>query len=256
MVVPSAQIWHQIYRGFIEAVNAQRPVIFTDDATVCDGIMTVTAVQFPPATTCIDSGQLEDDLFNDVDLIFAAGRLKVGRRLVGSLSSINLLIPMKDWKAALNASALQLDSRLYLYDWSNKDKNAAKLYEAYGTLGGHIRVTSIGTWNQTLGVTFKEQNFWERRSDLGGVPLRCAVKPYSVLNTVDGSGYMEDLLIQLKRAANFTVRMVASPDGHWGGLEADGKTWNGLVGMAARSDVDLVYSTMTRKACWFSVDPN
>lgn len=44
---------------------------------------------------------------------------------------------------------------------------------------------------------------------------------------------------------NFTNAMTPSVDGKWGNLEADNVTWNGLIGMLARREVDVAASSLT-----------
>ncbi|TRY76579.1 hypothetical protein TCAL_10143 [Tigriopus californicus] len=51
-------------------------------------------------------------------------------------------------------------------------------------------------------------------------------------------GIMWDVLLQLSRSMNFTFSIIRPPDGKWGVLEANG-SWNGMVGMVSRKEVDF-----------------
>ncbi len=48
-----------------------------------------------------------------------------------------------------------------------------------------------------------------------------------------------DILRGLQKTMNFTLEIKITPDGRWGALEADGKTWNGVLGALERDEVDM-----------------
>ena len=48
----------------------------------------------------------------------------------------------------------------------------------------------------------------------------------------------------MKRAMNFTVKVVKPPDLKWGGKDADGQ-WFGIIGMLHRGDADLSASALS-----------
>lgn len=58
------------------------------------------------------------------------------------------------------------------------------------------------------------------------------------LTSVSYGGIMWDVLLQLSRSMNFTFSIIRPPDGKWGILEANG-SWNGMVGMVSRQEVDF-----------------
>ena len=58
-------------------------------------------------------------------------------------------------------------------------------------------------------------------------------------------GLFPEVLQLLMEKLNFSVTIVPSKDGKYGGLEEDKKTWNGLIGMLAEGEIDLSATDLT-----------
>ena len=43
---------------------------------------------------------------------------------------------------------------------------------------------------------------------------------------------------------NFTYTLTKAPDGKWGNIQPDG-SWNGMVGMLAKQDIDIVTAVLS-----------
>ena len=120
--------------------------------------------------------------------------------------------------------------------------------------GGPLIEQNIGTWRQDEGLMVQEPDMWQRRSNLHGSVIRFTSIHYPVLNTefiydendniIDAKGFLIDMLNMLKRSCNFTSTILYSTDDKFGGENDDG-SWNGMVGMVARDEADVILSTLT-----------
>jgi ABC-type amino acid transport substrate-binding protein len=162
-------------------------------------------------------------------------------------SKVITVVP-NTWKTNLT---LQLNSQLVLYEQAEMGFN---LYEIYAIKNGPTIQHQIGTWNMDCGISIKIHNMWKRRSDLLGLNLRCTTVPYPVLTILSydvsgqltgSTGYYQEILHYLERKLNFTAIVNLSTDGKFGGLNKDGKTWNGMVGMLMRGETDLITASLT-----------
>ncbi len=63
--------------------------------------------------------------------------------------------------------------------------------------------------------------------------------------------YLAEVWNELQTITGFTYSVVESIDGQWGTLNEDGETFNGVVGMAERGEIDVgiasFYATFDRK---------
>ncbi len=150
---------------------------------------------------------------------------------------------------------LRLDSQVYFYD--RLANGSIAIYEIYSIKSGpHIR-RLIGVWSPEAGIAVFEPNIWVRRQDLMGVEIMNSVLPWSVFlqykldskgNIVEYRGMFRDSMDRLVAKLNFTQVLVRPPDGKWGSLAADGKTWNGIVKMLidGKADISAGGLTLTR----------
>ncbi len=51
-------------------------------------------------------------------------------------------------------------------------------------------------------------------------------------------GMFAEVFENLKSIMNFTYELTKPPDGVWGAIQPDG-TWNGMVGMLSRGEIDI-----------------
>ena len=58
-------------------------------------------------------------------------------------------------------------------------------------------------------------------------------------NLIDGQGMFVELIGIVSEAMNFTIDYYTPPDGRFGGRDPDG-SWNGMVGMLVRKEVDVL----------------
>ncbi len=57
------------------------------------------------------------------------------------------------------------------------------------------------------------------------------------------SGYLADVWRELQKILGFQYSVVRSVDEKWGALKDDGKTFNGMVGMIQRDEIDVAISS-------------
>ena len=159
------------------------------------------------------------------------------------------LVPMQtDWSYL----RLRLDSLLFSFEFVG---DLVILYEIYSIKSGPPIVRELGTWNPNTGLYIPEPKMWQRRSDLMGVDIRNGLKTWTVFNqlgfdaggkVVSNKGMFADLMDKLSKRLNFTQVMLEPSDGKWGGLEPDGKTWNGLIKMLIDDKIDISTSGLTQ----------
>ena len=164
-------------------------------------------------------------------------------------SKIQFLVPKQSDFSALR---LRLDSRFYCFEESG---NGFDLYEIYSIKDGKQITGLMGNWTAEHGLSHIEPRIWQRRSNLMGTILRHALLPWSTFNNLepDGNGgivntggVFAETMEQLEKRLNFSQVILKPEDGKAGGLEPDGKTWNGLVGMLIRDEADISAAGLTQ----------
>lgn len=143
---------------------------------------------------------------------------------------------------------LRLDSRVVLYNATGAD--GYNIYESYAVNGGDPITTKIMEWMP--GVKKNEDvkvldNILEKRSNLNGVTIRYSWfhNPPFVRFNRDGSGkvvgysgFYVDLFNELQHQLQFTAEYVPpKPKEKWGAKTKNG-SWNGMVGMLIRDEID------------------
>ena len=53
------------------------------------------------------------------------------------------------------------------------------------------------------------------------------------------TGMLAEVFDNLQQIMNFTYSLTKPPDGQWGAIQEDNTTWNGMVGMLTRNEVDI-----------------
>ncbi len=180
--------------------------------------------------------------YGDVDMIAVLGNWSTSEDTMNSLAKEKfLLIP---WSNQFKSGkSLRLDSKLYLYR-TKSPAGHTEVFERYSVQGGEPITQRMGTWTPLSGLHVP-QNIWWRRADLRGAHLLNGLREWGIINRFPpiGSGLNDtirvrkavgifaDIVLYLSKELNFSVTNVPPNDGQWGGLEADGVTWNGLIKM-------------------------
>ncbi len=147
-------------------------------------------------------------------------------------------------------SQLYLDSNVYTF--KSQGNSSVELYEHYAIKHRrHVR-QKVAQWSITDGYQWlADPNRNVRRSNLENATLVAAIKEFGNYVILDGNlstslprGFFIDILEPLAKRLNFTIDYVDSVDGHWGTLEESG-VWNGLVGMLARGEADIVAAALS-----------
>ncbi|XP_076446405.1 glutamate receptor 4-like [Babylonia areolata] len=128
---------------------------------------------------------------------------------------------------------------------------AQHVFDEYGRLRtDHYDITvvttegkeSAGHWNHSTGLSLKpaatqlfSQDFFANTTLIVGTE---EAKPFVFLENGTWKGFCIDMLEELSLRMGFKYVIKRSVDNLWGGTNADG-TWNGLVGMAARREIDM-----------------
>ena len=192
----------------------------------------------------------------------------IGRELLPVLTNIDSLdffkkdiISMLDYQLLSVHLKWRLDFKVFFYHVISAEE--VILTEKYAVKGGHPIHKEFGSWAQETGfrnsipTESKGQKFSlpDLRSDLLGATLTNAAMEYprevyfvrdNKGNIIDSTGYLQEILQALQKTLNFTVLTITPADGKYGALEADNKTWNGLIGLLDRKDADIVTSPMAR----------
>ena len=173
-------------------------------------------------------------------------------------------------------SYLPINSNVVLFNGSLED-GYLDLFDAYHPFSGsELRSQLWGVWSCDDGEVMIPRDRWHLRRDLTGVVFRTAANedpPFvktisdSGDDTMHPPGYVRssseslkkiflgpslygDIWSSLQSITNFSYSMVYSVDGSWGSLNDDG-SWNGVVGMMERDEVDVgvtsLFATRQRK---------
>ena len=159
------------------------------------------------------------------------------------------LLSESDFDARMTLS-LRLDTQLYLYASTGKSTILKEIY----AVNGESITSHIGTWHQDAGLSVPVPNIWERRNNLKGMALRVATISFPILHELhydesgehilQSGGFFLEVLNILAAKLNFTLKIIPSVDGKWGGMDSNG-TWNGLMGMLIRREADIVAAALT-----------
>ena len=160
------------------------------------------------------------------------------------------IIPKSDLDDKMK-HAFRLDTKLYLYDHF---ENKTMLQEIYKAKGNSI-INTIGTCRENLGLSVPLPNMWDRRKNFGGMTIRVATLSLPILHELyydesgkyitGGDGFLIQPLKILAEELNFTIKFIQSVDGKWGGVDING-TWDGLIGMLVRGEVDVAAAILSQ----------
>ncbi len=131
---------------------------------------------------------------------------------------------------------LRLDSRFFTYSAQQDD---IKVQELYRIKKGPILRQDYGVWNETENaLSVPEPALWERRTNLQGAEIVDSIlewKPFIIMDPEGDfartTGIHVDMLTELQRALNFTVKKYSPADGQWGFLKEINETTSVMTGM-------------------------
>ena len=144
---------------------------------------------------------------------------------------------------------LRLDSRVMLYQGNGP--TGYSLHDSYAVKGGVPITTRLLDWEPGRDKAAEDSKLLlqvlGKRTNLNGAVIRFSwfknppfvwyVKKGLIAN---GVGFYVDILAELQAKLNFTLEYVptSGPKEKWGAKMKNG-TWNGMVGMLARDQIDL-----------------
>jgi ABC-type amino acid transport substrate-binding protein len=144
----------------------------------------------------------------------------------------------------------QLNTKLFQYEHTT---DGIVVSEYYAIKKGTTIKREIGIWNVNSGILIDRPHIWERRSNLMGLRLRAAAMAMPIFTNIkydergsiaEHTGVFPDMLKVIEGMMNFSSQISVPKDGKWGTIEADGRTWNGLVGMLVNDETDIVPASL------------
>ncbi len=157
------------------------------------------------------------------------------------------MVAESDDSAEINDSVwskgLRLDSHFYTYKLT-ENKSLIMTNELFRIKNGPLKKQSVGNWNQgMLNFGLTETAMWARRKDFGGLELVDTILEWQPFIIYDSSGNFSklkgifvDVLNDLQKSLNFTVKYHIPEDRQWGVLETN-DTHRWMTGTSG----DLVY---------------
>ena len=148
------------------------------------------------------------------------------------------------------------DSRVYLARAS--DNEAVIVSEIYSVSeNDDVVINAVEKWTLRQTVEAQSDFIWQRRCDLSGLTFNVGIfhyPPYSIINDYDNlsasTGFNMDLLHHLKKEMNFRVERFNVPESGNFGREVSNGSWDGVVGMCQRREIDfsstLIKATLPR----------
>ena len=144
---------------------------------------------------------------------------------------------------------LRLDSKVMLY--RGNGSKGYSLYDSYAVKGGPPITTKLFDWepgtDKSEGDAQLLFNVLGKRKDFNGAVVRFSWfknPPFVWMSKkgkiADGDGFYVDILADLQAQLNFTLEYVktSGPKEKWGS-KMNNRSWNGMVGMLARDQIDL-----------------
>jgi len=140
----------------------------------------------------------------------------------------------------------RFDSKVFIIQRINKDKNSYKILETFSIDQSSIITQVVGDYSTDYGLEMPEKNYLKRRQDLRSKTLRMiyyddlgycdALEPSIIHNNPrnlnwnehNWSGFTPDIINSLADMLNFTYTLQFSRDGNWGSPNKNG-SWNGGI---------------------------
>ncbi len=139
---------------------------------------------------------------------------------------------------------LQLDSNFIVAEGHDGTFDLVEWYR----VSGHLLSTDFGTWSVDQGLVVPIPFKWKRRENLQGVALTVgsSFQPNANMKVLrDGHetyvGFYPEIVEAMQQACNFSIDWVFE---HIAGVKDRNGSWNGLVGMLHKQEVDFVASSL------------
>ncbi len=262
-LISSSETRKTVELDLFKMVDDFRMMVGATDAIVISNEMSSPVFKYGNAPTAIWSWEHPSMIVEQLRRLSALDRLEMiaipdpvnsslAKMAVDEirLSRVAVLLP---WRESGWPVRLRLDSQFYLYNPNDTDR--FDIFEQYSVKSGPVITNFVGQWSTKSGLTIPVKSVWERRSDLGGMAIVAAVLDWKVLmkvlrnekgEIVGSTGPFAFMLDVLAKEMNFTVELTVPPDGLWGGLEKDGKTWNGIIRMIMDGKADICNAGLTQ----------
>ena len=126
--------------------------------------------------------------------------------------------------------------------------SSVELSESYAIKKGPVITQQIGNWTSSSGLRISSPVLWERRSNLLKTQLIDTILAYSIVTQFshnqqgdieEQKGIFQDLFTLLQSRLNFTAKATSPPDGKWGNLQDDNRTWSGMIGELNTKRADI-----------------
>ncbi len=199
----------------------------------------------PGSSLVVDAGRFHREVEDDGPAWFRGDRFW-------------LLASRRKGEEASPPASLRMDSNFLTASPPPGESGGTVVVREWYRIRGALHSRRLGTWSEATGLDVGVAHTWERRRDMHGVELRAATNFYSVFVTRGAGGgggggggggprmggLVPDIVRVLQDACNFTVKWVVREDQKYG-VPAGNGTWNGLVGMGQRKEVDLVAAALS-----------
>ena len=250
------------FNDFLKHFNSENPVFISTDEL--DPDLSLLNENSLPALIQYSANKDEDQVADHIQTLHLLGDLKMVvfvdkghhkllKKLMNDLKLFHNgptgLVSEIDVVDDTNL-ALRLDTALYLYNLEGKSIILKEVY----AVNKRKKIETVGLWRESQGLEIPIASMWERRKNMDGMQLRVATLPFPPFQDVHydksgetiigGSGLFLDPLNILARRLNFTLKFITSNDGQWGALTKNG-TWNGLIGMVIKNQIDVAAGGMS-----------
>ncbi|PSN53199.1 hypothetical protein C0J52_04507 [Blattella germanica] len=110
-----------------------------------------------------------------------------------------------------------------------------------------LRSNYFGTWTPNERIVETGVQFYERRNNLQGIEPPVTILKRKEDNTYVVEGFFGKIWRSLEKTMNFTTEYSKPADDAWGSLTKNG-TWNGMIGMILRNEVEIAVAEFTMTA--------
>ena len=245
----------QFLTAFLKCFNTGSPVFISSDKSNenydYDIIKARGLISYTINEEEEDLAQHLEELYFSGDLTMVlfldAGHQKLLNILMNDLQlfkkGLAALLSESDVNTGLDL-ALRFDSKVYFY---SKNGKTFDIKEAYA-INKNTIVREIGAFDEDNGLSVPTTSIWERRANMEGMTIRVATVSYPLFHElhydtagasiIGGSGVLLQPLNILANKLNFTLKLMPSNDGQFGGKNDNG-TWNGMIKMLLEGQADI-----------------
>ncbi len=195
--------------------------------------------------------QMTQENFFDYDAVLILAT-QLGPSFLNVTSSVPFFysqIPiLMDWSTfkSLNLH-LRLDTNVVIYE-ETMNGDGFNLSDIYAIKSRPQIKEQIGTWHNSAGLKVPVPNVLERRTNLGGVTLKNTILPFSVAcvvtydndgNVFNSTGFLQEILFQVRASLNFTLEESSPADKAWGHFHENTQQWDGMIRQLVDGEMDL-----------------